>query len=185
MVTRSIADVNSLGNAHLPRDAVESGPSSTSLRQTGYGHGIVDEALQWSRDREGSSIESGSDSGNAPSLTESSGQSSRGLDPSTLYFKKEDVILLVDGAFNRWVLPRTKRLDMTVTEFPDSFDTRRYMRSIFAPFCSVVEARDGLEGLEACKRSMPDLIVTDVMMPNVSRAGPRSSPGDADTNIIA
>lgn len=50
----------------------------------------------------------------------------------------------------------------------DSFDTRRYMRSIFAPFCSIIEARDGLEALEACKRQLPDLIVTDVMMPNVS-----------------
>lgn len=51
----------------------------------------------------------------------------------------------------------------------DSFDTRRYMRSIFAPFCTVVEARDGLEALEACQRQMPDLVVTDVMMPNVSK----------------
>ena len=50
---------------------------------------------------------------------------------------------------------------------PDSFDTRRYMRSIFAPFCSLVEARDGVEALEACKQQLPDLIVTDVMMPNV------------------
>jgi hypothetical protein len=53
--------------------------------------------MQWNKDREGSSIESCSDSGNTPSLVDSSAPSSRGLDPSTLYFKKEDVILLVDG----------------------------------------------------------------------------------------
>jgi hypothetical protein len=81
----------------LPRDALEMTAPSATAAQTGYGHGIVDEAMQWNRDREGSSIESGSESGNAPSATESSGQSSRGLDPSTLYFKKEDTILLVDG----------------------------------------------------------------------------------------
>lgn len=87
-----------LGYSHLPHDAVETGPSSsTEIGRTNYGHGIVDEAMQWNKDREGSSIESGSDSGNAPSMADSSAQSSRGLDASTLYFKKEDVILLVDG----------------------------------------------------------------------------------------
>lgn len=42
------------------------------------------------------------------------------------------------------------------------------MKSIFAPFCTVIEARDGMEALEICAKSHPDLIVTDVMMPNVS-----------------
>jgi YesN/AraC family two-component response regulator len=41
------------------------------------------------------------------------------------------------------------------------------MRSIFAPFCGVVEARDGQEALDLCKKSIPDLIITDVMMPVV------------------
>ena len=50
----------------------------------------------------------------------------------------------------------------------DSYDTRRYMKSIFAPFCGVVEARDGQEALDMCKKSVPDLIITDVMMPVVS-----------------
>jgi len=50
---------------------------------------------------------------------------------------------------------------------PDSYDTRRYMKSIFAPFCRVVEARDGQEALDMCKKSVPDLIITDVMMPIV------------------
>lgn len=89
-----------LGTSHLPRDALEMAPPAGAIANSGYGHGIVDEAMQWNRDREGSSIESGSESGNAPSGTESSGQSSRGLDPSTLYFKKEDVILLVDGEWS-------------------------------------------------------------------------------------
>jgi len=50
----------------------------------------------------------------------------------------------------------------------DSYDTRRYMKSIFAPFCGVVEARDGQEALDMCKKSVPDLIITDVMMPIAS-----------------
>lgn len=41
------------------------------------------------------------------------------------------------------------------------------MKSIFAPFCGIVEARDGQEALEMCRKSAPDLIITDVMMPVV------------------
>lgn len=81
-----------LGSDHLPSDALEMG-IGTIPNQTAYGQGIVDEAMQWNRDREGSSVDSSSDSGVGSGET----ASSRGMDPSTLYFKKEDVIMLVDG----------------------------------------------------------------------------------------
>jgi CheY-like chemotaxis protein len=42
------------------------------------------------------------------------------------------------------------------------------MKSIFAPFCTVVEARDGQEALDMCRQSLPHVVVTDIMMPNVS-----------------
>ena len=42
------------------------------------------------------------------------------------------------------------------------------MKSVFVPYCTVVEARDGLEAQQLCEKTMPDLIITDVMMPNVS-----------------
>jgi len=146
-----------LGAEHLPRDAIES--SSTAVTQSAYGIGIVDEAMQWNRDRESSSVDSSSDSG-ALSSADTSSKSSRGLDPSTLYFKKEDVIMLVDGTSH----PCRHGKEL----ISDSYDTRRYMKSIFAPFCGVVEARDGQEALDMCKKSVPDLIITDVMMPIVS-----------------
>lgn len=50
----------------------------------------------------------------------------------------------------------------------DSSDTRRYMKSIFSQYCQVVEARDGQEALELCHKSIPNLIISDVMMPRVS-----------------
>lgn len=81
----------------MPRDAIDTAPNISTNNNLNYAHGIVDEAMQWNRDREGSSLGSSSDNGNAPSAGESSNPSSRGLDPSTLYFKKEDVIMLVDG----------------------------------------------------------------------------------------
>ena len=113
---------------------------------------MVDETMQWSKERESSSIDSSSDSGNGGGTTstgDSSVKSSRGFDASTLYFAKEDVILLVD----------------------DSFDVRRYMRSIFAPYCAIMEARDGKEALELCEKQPPDLIISDVMMPNLDGFG--------------
>ncbi|WVQ95095.1 hypothetical protein IAU59_002189 [Kwoniella sp. CBS 9459] len=137
-----------LGSSHLPPDALESGPMVKSS-QANYGQGMVDEAMQWTRNRM-SSAESISDetlSDNTVGETNSSG--SKSLDPSTLYFKKEDVILLVD----------------------DSFDTRRYMKSIFAPYCTIVEASDGLDALKLCKKKIPDLIISDVMMPNLDGYG--------------
>jgi CheY-like chemotaxis protein len=42
------------------------------------------------------------------------------------------------------------------------------MKSVFVPYCTVIETRDGMEALQVCERTMPDLIITDVMMPNVS-----------------
>ncbi|KAK4687012.1 hypothetical protein P7C73_g3098, partial [Tremellales sp. Uapishka_1] len=137
-----------LGTEHIPEDSLSLDPT-TGVAQMTYGQGIVDEAMQWNRDRDSSSVDSASESGSGANSGESSGQGSRGLDPSTLYFKKEDVVMLVD----------------------DSYDTRRYMRSIFAPFCTVVEARDGKEAVEMITKSQPDLIVSDIMMPNLDGFG--------------
>ncbi|WWD02256.1 hypothetical protein V865_000294 [Kwoniella europaea PYCC6329] len=135
-----------LGTSHLPSDAIED-EQIVRNSQTTYGQGILDEAMQWTRERRDSTGTPSSEVGSA--LEETSSRSSRSLDPNTLYFKKDDVIMLVD----------------------DSLDTRRYMSSIFAPLCTVIEAGDGLEALDLCKRRMPDLIISDVMMPNLDGFG--------------
>ncbi|EIW68283.1 hypothetical protein TREMEDRAFT_69291 [Tremella mesenterica DSM 1558] len=137
-----------VGSVHLPRESIDVA-DETGPKRTTYGDAIVDEALQWSKDKEESSADSTSDSNGVISNGNSEGKSSRGLELSTLYFSKEDVVMLVD----------------------DSFDTRRYMRSIFSPFCTVVEARDGQEALDMCKKLIPQLIVSDVMMPNLDGFG--------------
>jgi hypothetical protein len=93
---------SSLGADHLPRDAIDHSAGDGPTKSA-YAQGIVDEAMQWNKDREGSSVDSASDSG-IQSGTDSV-SSSRGFDPSTLYFRKDDIIMLVD----------------------DSFDTRRYV----------------------------------------------------------
>nr|XP_031864018.1 uncharacterized protein CI109_000662 [Kwoniella shandongensis]KAA5531090.1 hypothetical protein CI109_000662 [Kwoniella shandongensis] len=140
-----------LGLDHLPSDSIETGTIENIAKST-YGQGLVDEAMQWTRDREGTgSVVSSDESGGTGviSSSESTGHSSRGLDPSTLYFEKADVIMIVD----------------------DSNDTRRYLHTIFAQYCTIVEARDGVEALQLCKKQLPNLIITDVMMPNLDGFG--------------
>lgn len=46
------------------------------------------------------------------------------------------------------------------------------MRSIFEPFCKVVEARDGHEALEKVAECNPDLIIADIMLPKVHPTDP-------------
>jgi signal transduction histidine kinase/AraC-like DNA-binding protein len=55
----------------------------------------------------------------------------------------------------------------TVLVVDDNADVRAYIRSVLHGSYSVIEARDGDEGLEIARAALPDLIVADVMMPKV------------------
>lgn len=55
----------------------------------------------------------------------------------------------------------------TILVVDDNDDVRAYVRSILEPSYSIIEARDGAEGLETARTALPDLIVADVMMPRV------------------
>ncbi|WVF67533.1 hypothetical protein IAT40_002289 [Kwoniella sp. CBS 6097] len=137
-----------LGSNHLPPDALETGPMTKSS-QASYGQGMVDEAMQWTRNRMSSAESNSDETASDMTLGETNSSGSKSLDPATLYFKKEDVVMLVD----------------------DSYDTRRYMRSVFAPYCTIVEACDGLQALQLCRKKAPDLVISDVMMPNLDGYG--------------
>ncbi|MDE6162340.1 MAG: response regulator, partial [Bacteroides sp.] len=47
----------------------------------------------------------------------------------------------------------------------DNQELRQFLRSIFSPMYRVVEAADGLEGWSKALRYLPDIIISDVMMP--------------------
>jgi signal transduction histidine kinase/DNA-binding response OmpR family regulator len=49
----------------------------------------------------------------------------------------------------------------------DNADVRRYVRSILEPEFSVVEAGGGEAGLERAREELPDVILADVMMPDL------------------
>ncbi|KAL5490593.1 hypothetical protein ACEPAI_5427 [Sanghuangporus weigelae] len=125
-----------LGRDHLPAAHIVQNVADVPQNRL-YARGIVDEATHWS---------SRHPDERTPSDTSDSGGSSDSggrMDPSTLFFVKSDIILLVD----------------------DNGDMRRYIKSLFIPFCRVVEASNGQEALSLLDEIKPNLILSDVMMP--------------------
>jgi CheY-like chemotaxis protein len=58
--------------------------------------------------------------------------------------------------------------NLTVVVVEDHDDARRYLGAFLGHLgASVVLARDGVEGLEAIKKSHPDLVVSDINMPRM------------------
>jgi signal transduction histidine kinase/ligand-binding sensor domain-containing protein/DNA-binding response OmpR family regulator len=49
----------------------------------------------------------------------------------------------------------------------DSADLRDYIRGSLEPLYTVVEAKDGKEGIQKAQEIIPDLIISDIMMPEV------------------
>ena len=49
----------------------------------------------------------------------------------------------------------------------DNLDVRSYIRGILEPFFRIVEAQDGREGLDKAVKFIPDLVVSDIMMPKM------------------
>ncbi|KAL5511938.1 hypothetical protein ACEPAH_5157 [Sanghuangporus vaninii] len=125
-----------LGRDHLPAAHIVQSVADVAQNRL-YARGIIDEATHWS---------SRHPDERTPSDTSDSGGSSDSggrMDPSTLFFVKSDIILLVD----------------------DNGDMRRYIKSLFIPFCQVVEASNGQEALSLLDEIKPNLILSDVMMP--------------------
>lgn len=60
---------------------------------------------------------------------------------------------------------------ITVLLVDDNADVRAYVRSVLAPAFHVLEAADGRAGLALAREALPDLIVADVMMPELDGLG--------------
>ncbi|QRW07342.1 protein-histidine kinase [Ceratobasidium sp. AG-Ba] len=152
-----------LGRAHLPDSHVHDEQvehvSSYFGRDWSYARTFVEEVTQWTAQSDSTPQTPSEGPESLPSL-----QGAR-VDPA-IYFAKTDKILIVD----------------------DNSDMRTYMRQIFSRFCTltavwnhwilaylafgpnavtfqVLTAKNGAEALEIAKAEVPNLILSDVMMP--------------------
>jgi signal transduction histidine kinase len=70
----------------------------------------------------------------------------------------------------------------------DNADMRGYIKRLLAPYCTVHTVRNGLEALDAVRESLPDLVLTDVMMPKLDGYGLlralRENPSTSSVPII-
>lgn len=147
VVTSSTVAENPTGHGSIFTAKVPMAPKETLLEfdhaeahELGnYGRGIANEAVRWVKDQD---WEQSSD-GNGGS-TVGSGAGSKTSEP--LLFGKTDVLLIVD----------------------DNVEMRDYIRKIFKSYCTVIEAGNGLEALDIIKKTPPDLILSDMMMPRMS-----------------
>jgi len=60
---------------------------------------------------------------------------------------------------------RKKKISILIVE--DEKDIRELLRDILSPYYSITEAGDGIQGLAEVESNMPDIIITDILMPNM------------------
>lgn len=53
----------------------------------------------------------------------------------------------------------------------DNPDLRHYLQQMFSPYYHIIQAKDGQEGLETALQVVPDIVVSDLMMPRLDGFG--------------
>jgi signal transduction histidine kinase/DNA-binding response OmpR family regulator/ligand-binding sensor domain-containing protein len=69
------------------------------------------------------------------------------------------------------VNPPAPATDMVLLVIDDNPDIRAYVRTVFESSYRVIEAEDGLDGLEKATTSLPNVIICDLMMPRLDGFG--------------
>jgi len=81
--------------------------------------------------------------------------------------------------------PRSQPDDSKVLLVEDHDEMRAYLRKHLAPHYKVLEAARGDEGLQAARTHLPDVIVSDIMMPGLDgNALCRALKSDPETDFI-
>jgi signal transduction histidine kinase/DNA-binding response OmpR family regulator len=95
---------------------------------------------------------------------ETSSNNKKAGDVETLYMIEEGVEIETNTAHEDNTEEQGKNVILVVE---DHVDVRKYIREPLESLYTVVEAGDGKEGIEKAKEIIPDLIVSDIMMPEV------------------
>ena len=85
---------------------------------------------------------------------------------STQVFAEQVIIDVEEPVATNEKLPNDNREIVLIVE--DNSDVRAYIREQLEVFYQVMEAENGEEGMFVAKETVPDLIVTDLMMPKVN-----------------
>ena len=67
--------------------------------------------------------------------------------------------------------PRSEEIPARLVLADDNADMREYLRRLLSAHWTVEAVADGQQALEAVRRTRPDLVVSDVMMPNLDGLG--------------
>lgn len=89
--------------------------------------------------------------------------------------QKDDDVLMVEGmddskdasSFDYNIDNYIRKNKYTLLLVEDNISILTYMEDYFKGTFRVVTAQDGQEGLDACFRENPDIIISDIMMPNM------------------
>jgi PAS domain S-box-containing protein len=133
-----------LGKAHIPADRIHQAPEAAraQIPASVWGGAYVEEALRWLPDDGGEMVAREE----SETITSSGLQTENTIPPSSPDDSpSRDKILLAD----------------------DNSDMREYVRRLLGAKYEVIAVNDGEEALQAARQYIPDLVLTDVMMPNL------------------
>ncbi len=141
------------------------GSISSDIPSTGIGLSIVKEVVELPRGH--ISLTSQEGNGSCFSITLLLGRDHYG--PETEFVLQDSK----DTAHNTLTAKEADEWEGTPTGLPcillveDNQDMRSFLRYVFQDEYRVLEAQDGLTGLEMARKQIPDIIISDVMMPGM------------------
>ena len=71
-----------------------------------------------------------------------------------------------ENSDNLWAAKREARQNTSLLIVEDNVELRLFLKNHFN-YYRIIEANDGLEALKKARKGMPDIIISDVMMPNM------------------
>ncbi|MDF7818751.1 ATP-binding protein [Runella sp. MFBS21] len=88
-----------------------------------------------------------------------------------LYFQKDEAIFSPsanDATTMPPLFPAPNTTEEVLLIVEDNEDLRTYIREIFENDYQIIEAVDGIDGLEKATNSIPDIIISDLIMPRIN-----------------